>query len=58
MAVDEALEQLERRVVEIVRRLVEEQHLGIGREGLLKPPACHLAARKASRLALLREVGD
>ncbi len=55
---DEALEQLEPRKVEVVGRLVEQQHVGVGCEDRLEVAPRRLAAGETLGLALLDEVGD
>ena len=55
---EEALQQLEPGEVEVVGRLVEQEHVGIGREDRLEVAPRRLATRKPLGRALLDEVGD
>ena len=59
VAVEEALEELEPGEVEVVRRLVEQEHVGVGGQDGLELCARGLAARAATRqLWLLCEIRD
>ena len=58
MSVQEALEQLERREIEVVRGLVQQEDVRLRREDRLELSPCGLAAGEARSLALLREIGD
>ena len=58
VAVEEALEELQPGEVEIVRRLVEQEDVGIRVHDRLELGARGLAARAGARLRRLREVRD
>ena len=58
MTIEEALEELEAGEIEVVRRLVEQEHVGVGSQDRLELRARCLAARAARRFRLLREIGD
>jgi hypothetical protein len=58
MGVDEALEELEPGEVEVVRRLVEQEHARVDGHELVELRARRLAARAAARLGRLWEVRD
>ena len=55
---EEALEQLEPGEVEVVGRLVQQQHVGVGSEDRLEMTSRRLAARQPFGRPLLHEVGD
>ena len=57
VAGEKPLEQLEPGEVEVVRRLVEQQHVGVRGEDRLELRARRLAPREPGRVGLLREMG-
>ena len=55
---EKALQQLEPGEVEVVRRLVEQQHLGVGGQDRLEIPSRRFATREPVDGPLLDQVGD
>ena len=54
-ALERRLELLDRLEIEMVRRLIEEQDVGVRAQDLLQPPPRRLSAREAGRVPLLCE---